>query len=481
MVMLMRPGSEAPPDKPDSDGKRGLDAEWNELLGTDAPADASAPDPGDSVSALADELDVGRSAEPDVPLDAPRVDEERTMATMMSGSWAMATRDASPSAGSRSQSSSTRGLRESDAEMAAIMGADLDAALERHSAAVPDPAAAKLAPVVAPPSPSAVTVMPSARSEPHEPRSLEDHRPRVAVASQPRRMVASDSRRITARSPSLDLGEPRGRLSLGWAAVAGVAIAGAIWWFQRPPQRESATRDDRARVASHTEPKAAALDASKRAPRTDERAAIPAATDLTAREPAAKPNAAEGEPAPPVVPEPTPTPRVEAPAVSPDAPAAPPKSPPTPAKPGTDPRTPPPGTPPEVAAVFVRLPVSPADLPPVGGVGATGLHVDRIEISASYDKTFCGGVAQRFSLAATSVVNVCLRAVHPRQEETVSIVWQKNDGSSARRGKIAIKPLHAYRTRAYLVLRKEYVGDWTVRIQSADGVELASHAFTITP
>ncbi|MBC8073518.1 MAG: hypothetical protein IAG13_34675, partial [Deltaproteobacteria bacterium] len=274
----MRPGSEAPPDKPDSDGKRGLDAQWNELLGSDAPIDASAPDPGDSVSALADELDVGRSAEPDVPLDAPRVDEERTMATMMSGSWAMATRDASPSAGSRSESSSVRDLRESDAEMAAIMGADLDAALERHRAAVPDSAAAKLAPVVAPASPTVVTAVPSVRSDAHEVRPLEDHRPRIAVASQPRRMVASDARRVTGRSAPIDLDEPSGRLSLGWAAVAGVVIAGAIWWFQRPPQHETSPQDERARVVSQSEPKPAEPGASKRSPRAEERAAIPAAT-----------------------------------------------------------------------------------------------------------------------------------------------------------------------------------------------------------
>jgi hypothetical protein len=108
------------------------------------------------------------------------------------------------------------------------------------------------------------------------------------------------------------------------------------------------------------------------------------------------------------------------------------------------------------------------------------VHVDRIEMGSSYDKTGCGGVASSFSLSSIDRVNVCLRVVHPRQDETVSIVWSKNDGSSARRGKIAIKPMHAYRTRAYLVLRNEYVGDWTVRILSADGVELASHAFAIT-
>jgi hypothetical protein len=144
-------------------------------------------------------------------------------------------------------------------------------------------------------------------------------------------------------------------------------------------------------------------------------------------------------------------------------------------------RTPPPGTAPDVAATFARLPVSAADLPPVGGVGDGGIHIDRVEMGGGYDnKTGCVDVANAFSFGANEVINVCVRVVHPRQDEVMSIVWQKNDGSTARRGKIAVKPIHAYRTRAYLRLREEYIGAWTVRIQSADGVELASHAFTIT-
>jgi Protein of unknown function (DUF2914) len=509
-VLHMRPGSDAPPDKPDAGGKRGFDDEWNALLGdvpppvsepepaadpvTDSAAPASesapdsAPDPGDSVSGLADELHVGRTTEPDVPLDAsPQIDQERTMATMMSGSWAIATRDAS-AIGSQtggSESSATQDLRESDAEMAAIMGADLERALARQRAAQTDPAAAPRGPTK--PIAASVVVASEQLADAKEP----DTRPRIPVSSQPRRMVASDPRRITAQTAPVELGEPSGRLSLGWAAAAGVAIAGAIWWFQRPPERDAAVRSDEGtRVASKHESRHAEDDPSKRSPRPDDRAGTPASTELAKRD---EPGTAGGdgggpivEEKPAVVPPPiepdrvTPATRVETPKPKPTpAPAPTPKA--ATAKPGGDPRTPPTGTPADIAAVFVRLPVSPADRPPVGGVGASGVHVDRVEMGASYDKTGCGGVADRFSLAATGQVNVCLRVVHPRQEETVSIVWQKNDGSTARRGKIAIKPLHAYRTRAYLLMRKEYVGAWTVRIQSADGVELASHAFTIAP
>ena len=42
------------------------------------------------------------------------------------------------------------------------------------------------------------------------------------------------------------------------------------------------------------------------------------------------------------------------------------------------------------------------------------------------------------------------------------MLWQK-DGGTVRRGKVVVPAVHAYRTRAYLVMRKEYVGRWTVR------------------
>ncbi len=134
-----------------------------------------------------------------------------------------------------------------------------------------------------------------------------------------------------------------------------------------------------------------------------------------------------------------------------------------------------------MAATFARLPVSVADLPPIGGVGESGVHVDRLEMGSAYDKGMCAGPSDGFSLAKTDIVNVCIRVVHPRVDEVLSIVWQKNESSTARRGKIAVKPLHAYRTRAYLMLRREYIGDWTVRILSPEGVELAAHGFSIVP
>lgn len=222
---------------------------------------------------------------------------------------------------------------------------------------------------------------------------------------------------------------------LPWAIAAGVS-AFAIWYVVRTPSAPQSSE--------RSEPPVSAPDRAVAG--NDEIPPIPARVDAAAE-------STEGESG-------------ESPA---DAPL------------GRGLRVAPPGTPPEIAATFARLPVSPADLPPIGGIGSSGVHVDRLEMGSAYDKGMCAGPIDGFSLAQTDVVNVCLRVVHPRVEELLSIVWQKNDGSTARRGKIAVKPLHAYRTRAYLMLRKEYVGDWTVKILSPEGVELAAHGFSIVP
>lgn len=145
-----------------------------------------------------------------------------------------------------------------------------------------------------------------------------------------------------------------------------------------------------------------------------------------------------------------------------------------------DPRTVPPGTSPEAAAAFTRIPVADSDRPPVGGVGATGIHVDRIAIGPKYSKAACHDPTKTFSVGKHRRANVCFRAVHAREDEEVVVLWQKGD-EIIRRSQVTIKPTHSYRTRAYIALRQEFVGPWTVRIMSQDGVELASETFEIVP
>jgi len=434
------------------------------------------------------------ATEPDDKVDRAPPDE--AMEAMMSGSWGLATRDASGPVTIAPLVAPERTLRESEAEMAALMGARETAAAE---------------PVIAKSSRTVIVTHATPRSEPPDetgvPEAIESlgrpvaptaidpvrestevlmepppTRPKTGpmgvvrpVATALRRMPSQEPRRITSRSSSIELGAKPKRLSLGWAVVAGVGVAGIAWAIGGPIGSRESDDASQKKVVVDAKPVGAREPVASKTPTTPE----PATPANTSAHDPIEPEPPKPELEPKIQPSPTlnPTPKAE-----PQDP--PPAVRPKPVEQTTSRgvRTPPPGTPPDIAATFVRLPVSAADLPPVGGVGASGIHVDRVDMGSGYDnKTGCTGVAREFSLAANDELNVCVRVVHPRQDEVMSIVWQKGDGSTARRGKIAVKPIHAYRTRAYLRLRAEYIGAWTVRIMSPDGVELASHAFTITP
>lgn len=226
--------------------------------------------------------------------------------------------------------------------------------------------------------------------------------------------------------------------------VGGTVAAGLALWFGREPDPKTA-------LPAGTDPVAAAADLDAKS--------LGPATPSTL-------------PAPP---EPTPDLGTS---TKPDL--APDRQPPPPPDPNRDPREPPLGTSAEVAAVFKKLPVSPADRAPVGAVGNSGIHVDDVSMGSRYERSRCSGGEGSFSVAKRDLVNVCLRVVHQRKKEELSVVWQKV-GGNARRGKIVVKPMHAYRTRAYLKLRREYVGDWEVKVFSGDGAQLARYPFTIVP
>ncbi|MGB1016903.1 MAG: hypothetical protein ACPG4T_22375 [Nannocystaceae bacterium] len=162
----------------------------------------------------------------------------------------------------------------------------------------------------------------------------------------------------------------------------------------------------------------------------------------------------------------------------PDPPKPPPENPPeeTP----TNPRTIPPNTPSEHARNFRRLPVSVHDGPPIGGIGKTGIHIDRVWLGNKYGRRGCSGIADNFPTAKQQV-NVCFRVVHHRQAEQVNVLWEQEGDITKRRRGVQIPAQHAYRSRAYLALRQEYIGRWTVRIFSEDEVELAATTFTVGP
>jgi len=123
--------------------------------------------------------------------------------------------------------------------------------------------------------------------------------------------------------------------------------------------------------------------------------------------------------------------------------------------------------------------VSVHDGPPVGGIGKTGIHIDRVWLGNEYGRRGCSGFTDNFPTAKQQV-NVCFRVVHHREAEQVNVIWEKETGDMVKRRRgVQIPAQHAYRSRAYLALRQEYIGRWTVRIFSEDEVELASTTFTV--
>ena len=144
-----------------------------------------------------------------------------------------------------------------------------------------------------------------------------------------------------------------------------------------------------------------------------------------------------------------------------------------------NPRTAPPGTSEANAEALRKLPVARADKPPVGGVGVLGIHVDDIQVGSLYDSGRCSGHETGFSALRNDRVSVCFRIVHPRTTQQVTVLWQRGD-EIMRRTKITIPAAHAYRTRAFIVLRDGDAGKWTVRVLSSDDVELALARFDVS-
>jgi hypothetical protein len=146
-----------------------------------------------------------------------------------------------------------------------------------------------------------------------------------------------------------------------------------------------------------------------------------------------------------------------------------------------DPSLIPPGTPAENAKAFSKLPVAPSDGPPLGGIGSTGIHIDQIAMGQGRDNTECDPMSRQFSATGTEYISVCFRAIHPRSQETLRVFWEK-DGAVTRRGKVRIpEGLHAYKTRAYLQVRPEYVGSWRVRIvpEGEESIDLGVAEFEV--
>lgn len=140
----------------------------------------------------------------------------------------------------------------------------------------------------------------------------------------------------------------------------------------------------------------------------------------------------------------------------------------------------PPGTPAANAAAYKKLAVAKGDGPPVGGIGANGIHFDVLEVGRGWEKSRCTDLTNTFTVPSDPQVNICLRVVHERgATEELTVEWQKSGAASTRRSKVTVKDMHAYLTRSYLPIKEGYQGDWTATIKTADGTVLGKVAFKV--
>lgn len=138
----------------------------------------------------------------------------------------------------------------------------------------------------------------------------------------------------------------------------------------------------------------------------------------------------------------------------------------------------PPGTLEGNAKALRNIPHASTDRAPVGGIGPAGMHVDRIGMGTRIQDGACMGPTGKFSVREDDLAHVCFRVVHPRVKQRVVVRWERG-GKLVRRTVVPIADSHAYRTRATLPLRHRFRGEWTVRIVSTDGIELAAQSFQV--
>ena len=129
-------------------------------------------------------------------------------------------------------------------------------------------------------------------------------------------------------------------------------------------------------------------------------------------------------------------------------------------------------------AAFTRLPVAKRDKAPMGGVGATGIHLDELEVGKGWASSRCQDLGNRFDVGVDERVSVCFRVVHPRVEESLSLEWAR-DGKLRQVIRIGVAQTHAHLTRAWLPVTAGRAGDWTATVKSEDGSTLGQVTFTI--
>ena len=145
-------------------------------------------------------------------------------------------------------------------------------------------------------------------------------------------------------------------------------------------------------------------------------------------------------------------------------------------------REPPAGTSDRLADALQRVPKSSSDRAPVGGVGAYGVHLDRIVLGPQREDRSCGLGKRSLSQRTDTAVQVCFRVVHQRRAQRLLVHWL-HEGELVRRTFLSVPAERAYRTRAWMPLggRGNKLGGWTAVVKTEAGVELARMDFTVAP
>jgi hypothetical protein len=223
-----------------------------------------------------------------------------------------------------------------------------------------------------------------------------------------------------AMSPVPDPIPPRPARSLAWPAALAAAALIAIGL---------------ARLRPAPPPAAVTPEPPAPLPAVIAESAPPAssATPISAPEPPAPLPAVTAEPAPPAAPEP-----------------APPEPEPAPAPPRRAP---------------------------------SGLRIESILTGPTYAHYTCPEPTTHFSLQAHRRVNVCLQIAPMLApvEETVNVVWERN-GAFYGSTELTIPARHIpHRTRVHMAIDERRVGDWSIRVVSRKGKELARSTFQVGP
>jgi Tfp pilus assembly protein PilZ len=137
-------------------------------------------------------------------------------------------------------------------------------------------------------------------------------------------------------------------------------------------------------------------------------------------------------------------------------------------------------------AAIVEGSSSPVPAPPekkssVAHTRAPSIHIESILTGPLYEGHTCPQPTSQFSFKTQRSVNVCI-SVAPMSDpvtEEVTVIWERN-GAFLCQTKMHIVARHiTSRTRAHVDIDERRVGDWSVRILSRKGIELARSSFRV--